>query len=575
MLLPFSLIITGCGGLKKGSIFNEKFMQANFGEKIAKAYEFVAPEKVDVTALEGTYDAGPYYASHKVNGVDHYHKYLMSFKKGTKFGYFSAIENKWVMPFDEYYESGSKVITAEGFHLLFLYNCKYDAEDVRTSYLYDEYGNEIFIGENGVSGDGYSIFAYKQEIQVEEGSDVKTLIKFCKGSVGYNVPVAFAYYTVDAKLKEVITPEEYYKRQPYMAEIDEAIASKGSMSLAEYGHPELRMLYQTNNGQINYRVFNTKKEKWVSSFSVRSTADLIAVDDYIYYQVPKYPHEREDTYTYFDEDSKVNLETYRVNYLNGKEEKVKTNFILSSAVTPIKRVLKDGKGVNSFVYLANSRQIEKDKSLSKVRRSVILDKNFKEVADVNGIDLTNIKPFGEKYWTVKNIVYDSSLKEVGFLALSNDASAPRIAYDGGYGLVDYTGKYIVNPIWDSIQKMEFGEYYYATSAKVVKIFKVENEKAVDVASLDLEMYTPVAPSGKSAYLVVNDIEAGKNILFDMRTGSFSDIPEAGIVDATYNLTEVSAREDTVVFEGALYRTGPTYFLIRSATNITCSYVAAK
>ena len=567
MLLPFSLIVTGCGGLKKGSIFDEKFMKANFAEKIEKSYEFAAPHKVEITDLEGEY-TGPYFVEDPETHV--YHKYLMYLKKGEKSGYFSVIENKFVLPFDDYYESGSKTLKAPGFELLFLYNCKYDDENVRTSYLYDEYGNKIFIGENGISGDGHGLHLFKEEIEVEEGSDVKTLIKVCKGTQYNNVPIAFAYYTVDAKLKEVLTPEEYYKRNPYVA--------LANINLADYGHPELVCTATSAGGQTRYSIFNTKKEKYISSFSIVNSGNVLTVGDYMYYQVAKTPHEREESYDFYNvaADSKIKVDTYRVNYLTGKESKVKTNFLFGSDPLEVKRVLKDKKGVYSYYYFANTRLIEKDKSLSPVRRSVVVDENLKEVADVAGIDLMNIKQFGDKYWTVKNVVYDSSLKEVGYLPNSNDASSRRIAHeDDRYGLVDYTGKYIVNPVWGSALKLDMGEYFELSDNKVIKIFKVEDEKAVEVASLDIEKYTPFGLTGSVAHILVQEIETSKVKIWDLRTGELTDYPEVGSYDSTWSLGSVSAREGTVTFNGALYRTGDSYCAITSTSSITKSYVSVK
>ena len=565
MLLPFSLIITGCGGLKKGSVFNEKFMQANFGDKIEKAYEFVVPQKADL-ALEGTFN-DPYFPTNPDTGAQH--KYLMFLRQGDKSGYFSVVENKFVLPLDNYYESGSSVKKANGFDLLFLYNFKFDEENVRTSYLYDEYGNEIFVGENGANGDGgKSLWVYKETFEAPEGSDLKTLIKVCKGTQYNNVPVAFAYYTVDAKLKEVISAEEYYKRNPYMAMKEQ--------SLAEYGHPELTLLFHNSGGAVNYYVLNTEKQKYVSTFSTPASANIIAFSDYIFYQVEKKPHEREDSaYTYYDGAEKVNLETYRVNYLTGKEEKIKTDFVLNTIVSPTKVAIKDEKGNKTLLFLANTRQIEKDKSLSTIRRSVILDKNLKEVADLGGIDFLNIKPFGDKYWTVKYVVYDSQMKEVGYLPDLTNVNTPRIAYDGGYGLVDYTGKYIVNPSWGMIQKLDIGEYYYASNAKVHKVFKVEDEKAIEVGSLDIEKYTPSAATGSNAHMIVHDIEADKDLVWDMRNGTFSDIVEPGTTDNHWTIQSVTACEGTLTVQGNIYKKDGSFFAITSATYITKSYVSSK
>jgi hypothetical protein len=566
MLLPFSLIVTGCGGLKKGSIFNEKFMRANFGDKVEKAYEFVTPVRANL-ALEGTF-SDPYFPTNPNTGTQH--KYLMFLRQGEKSGYFSVVENKFVLPLDNYYESGSSVKTATGFDLLFLYNFKFDEENKRTSYLYDEYGNEIFVGENGTNGDGgKSLWIYNEtSFEAPKGSDVKTLIKVCKGTQYNNVPVAFAYYTVDAKLKEVISAEEYYKRNPYMAMKEQ--------SLAQYGHPELTLLFHNSGGAVNYYVLNTEKQKYVSTFSTPASLSVIAFSDYIYYQVEKNPHEREDkSYTYYDGTNKVSLETYRVNYLTGKEEKIKTDFVLNTTVSPTRVVIKDEKGNKSLLFLANTRQIEKDKSLSSIRRSVILDKNLKEVADLGGIDFQNIKPFGDKYWTVKNIVYDSKLKEVGYLPYLTNVNTPRIALEGGYGLVDYTGKYIVNPSWGMIQKLEIGEYYYASNSKVHKIFKVEDEKAIEVASLDLEKYTPFGATGSDAHMIVQNIETSKEVVWDMRDGSFSDLVEPGTTDNSWTIPSVSAREGTLVIKGNIYKKDGSFFAITSATNITKSYVSSK
>ena len=55
VLLPLAIIASGCSGnLKKGSIFNAKFMKQNFASApVAVGYEYKAPEKVDLNLGEG------------------------------------------------------------------------------------------------------------------------------------------------------------------------------------------------------------------------------------------------------------------------------------------------------------------------------------------------------------------------------------------------------------------------------------------------------------------------------------------------------------------------------------------
>jgi hypothetical protein len=294
----------------------------------------------------------------------------------------------------------------------------------------------------------------------------------------------------------------------------------------------------------------------------------------VYYQYENAQHKEVGDYDYYTGSTKRVVETFRVNYLNGKLEEVKTDFVLSQTTTT--RILKDEKGKLSLLYLGGTKQFQKDKTLSP-ERNVILNERLKEVADVSGINLPNAKPFGEKYWTIGSTVYDSKLKEVGYLESPLSESAKRVAdVDGAYGLYDYTGKYIINPTWTAGGKMGFGEYYFFSSNKVAKLFKVENEKATEVGSLNLEKYQIINSTGSDAHFIIEETETSTNKIADLTTGAISDFVEPGATDWDVSLGNgVTTYGGTLKYASHLYRVGTSYFAITSETRMTLSYANVK
>ena len=539
MLLPFALIVTGCGNLSKGSIFNEKFMKANFGEEYTKSSELVAPQRVDL-ALGDEINAF-YPASGSNNDL------IFVRKTDGKSGWFSVIENKYVLPLDDYFSSGSGIKTASGFSLRFPYNYKVvDGKEI--SYLYDEYGNKIFEGE------GFGIALSKKDLTPLTDSDAATLVTVKKTVYGDQVPVAFAYYTINAQLKEVISAEEYFKRHAYSLENTE--------SLAQYGHPELIHTYTTLGNVIRCQTFNVEKNKFVATYTVPNGSNFFRVGDYWYYQVETQVHARESKYDYLDNTTKKNIETYRVNYLNGKVSSINTKIVFSKTGT--RSTLLDTKGNETLIYFANAKEILKDKTLSTTPRNIILNEKFKEVADVSGIDFKNIKPMG-KYWRLNNIVYDSKMKEVGYLASVESDDGRVTALNYGYGLVDYTGKYIVNPEWANADILD-EKYYLFYNNDLGKVYKIENEKAVELCSLDLTKYTPVGYTASNAHVIFEEVESSKNVVIDITNGYKTDLVEPGTGDVyVFNVNISSKREGTLKYGARVYVNSGAYSVIYSAT----------
>ena len=125
VLLPFALIITGCGGLGKGSIFNEKFMKRNFGNLETK-YEREAPHKVSLDLGTGVTAVVPAQAG------------ILTVSKDENKGYFSVYANKYVLPVDNYDAAGGMSIIHNNALDRNFFVGKKTADGVTTGVVYDD-----------------------------------------------------------------------------------------------------------------------------------------------------------------------------------------------------------------------------------------------------------------------------------------------------------------------------------------------------------------------------------------------------------------------------------------------------
>ena len=147
MLLPFALIVTGCSGnLKKGSIFNEKFMKRNFGAEVEETHEYVAPEKFELSLNEDGQTAN-------LTSVGD----LIEVAKDGVLGYYSLTTNSYVLPLSLGITSGRGYVnvSTSGYQLRLIYGTK-TVEDKETLYVFDELGNKLYEGAKGSLSYGMS-----------------------------------------------------------------------------------------------------------------------------------------------------------------------------------------------------------------------------------------------------------------------------------------------------------------------------------------------------------------------------------------------------------------------------------
>ena len=529
MLLPFALIVTGCSGsLKKGSVINEKFMKYNFGEEIEKVTTYQAPSKVELAL--GLED-GDVVFQHEYQDQE----LLRVTKTDGRKAWFSIIDNKYVIPFDSW--EGMRVCnmdggagTTKGNHRVFCGLRAADEEGITHFDAFDEYGNKIYTGEYYSDSNWYLGEEEITRLNREENELYK--YRFVAGGELR----AVLYFNVDGAVKEVLTPEQELEKYPVV---------KHGTSLKAYGHENLYLTSTTGvaGAGTRYEVYDIKKEKFVSSFVIPSGANIkgnFYFGDCFYYQQWTAVHERENKYDVIvndgEKDIKYNVETIRINYTNGKTSKVKTNLSFNGMSAPIP--MYDKKGVIDIAFLKDVKEIRKDKSLD-VARSILVDENLKELADVSGVPFTTdtLKPFGKELYVGSNrIVYDGKLKEVGYVG-GTDADTHRIAQNvnpSRYYLVDSFGRSIyADSSITKITKTPVKDVFYVEMARKYQFVKITEEEKVEVikeiSKKDYTIASPLPSYRCGSLTTIVDTAESKTHYLDITTGAISDLitPEDG------------------------------------------------
>ena len=553
-LLPFALVVTGCSGsLKKSSIFNKKFLDLNtflgmngsrnnpddlyFDDK----YEYEGEKEVvldlgaDVTAApQGSYDD------------------LLTLSKadGSK-GCFNLSTKKIVVPVEKW-ESAITVYGVDdyGFVARFFEAVKLEDEK-EVLYIYDEYGNKIYSGENGVA----SIQPiYVSEIEYGVGGRIQVYVD--------GVTRAYADYAVDFSFIKAQTVDEFIAEHPY--------AHMGT-PLTRYGHPELiEIKVAETYNETRYTVFNTKKEKYVSSFSIPkniSGSRLLHYGDCYYYQIVNEVHEREKKYDFNEGEEKFNVETYCVNYLTGKVSTVKSNLLFSSmsAMTP----LVSEKGVISYGYVTGAKYIDKDKTVNPIQHNLILGEKVEVKADVSGIPFLSLKKWGD-FYRAGDTVYDSKMREVGYVTGAH-VNPHVVEVDNLYGIVDHTGKYLIEPIYDAIDLVTFGgdyfECYKDGTTRYVKIN--EKEQVVDIFSYTNKEYLWSTYTSSEAHVLLEKVEDSKMYLLNQLDGTIVPAwePQTGDV-MIVNCEGVGGMCYTLSTDAVVFQRGSEYHVVYTTTHLT-------
>ena len=547
MLLPFAIIVTGCSGnLKKGSIFNEKFMKKNFGAEVEESHEFTAPEKFELN-----FDSG-------VTAEVDTNPLLFKTSKDGVLGYYSIATDSHVLPLSEGVTSEltrQSVVAAGGSSIQVLYGSK-TVEEKDIIIIYDEFGNKLYEGKKGQTA-----FSLTKVNKLEAREKGRFTLQV---EVGGTL-VAVAYYNVDGSLKEVLSNEQYYAANPYM--------QYGS-NLKHYGYENLWAKEVSYGEEARYNVYDAKKGKYVASFTVPEAATgRLRMKDKLIYQIKEKLPERAKKYDYSDGEDKYNISTYSVSYLTGKTKQIKTKLVFN-ANAPTSLLNK--KGIYEYVHLSQVKSIGKDKVLSPVERDIVVNEKLKEVADVTGTRLTSLVPYEKDYYVNgEGVVYDNKLKEVGLIRDKNSGLQHIVKVDARYGLVNHKGEFVAEPIYKKITMSVDKSHYFLESDTAFKFVVMNEKEEVSlIKEISKEEYTYGNNAFSKYYSFVKKEDSSK-VLFDSYTGEEVVIQEGLDVMYLENAGLFSGLLSSLTINCEVYLKDGKFTIIRSKDKVNRSYPSNK
>ena len=553
MLLPCALIATGCSGLAKGSVFNKKFIKQNFASNpVVTEYEVKAPERVNLNLGEGV-TASKCYSGGSSD--------LLEVTKDGKYGRFCLTSNTYTIPLSAEITTMGNVQTPAGGIRMFAGTKQVDGKTV--GMVFDDYGNKIYEGPNGAPLSVGQIFKISRS-EAEKNSKEYFYEKIILGSD----TVCYAFYNVDRTLSKVLTPDEFFEKYPFEAYGE---------SLADFGHKELRYKTAAVNGETRYSVFNTKKAKFVSSFVIPEGAVSRMVGNTIVYQIRDLLPARAEKFDYNIGDAKYNVETFSVNYLTGKVSKINTKLLLNTTTFTDQ---KNEKGYNKYLLLEQVQQINKDKTISTVEKDLIVNEKLKVVADVSGINYKSLRLFDEKHLVSDNgFIYDFKLKETGY----SGSNTPVISVGNKKTIIDYTGKYLVSPIYDSITLLCEGKYYLFETEDAFKFGKINEKGAVEfykeLSKTDYSSH-PASYGSFEQFKLFTKVSDSSRVMFDARTGE--ELTMINPDDGSTNLDMMSPATNcgyslggSVCFYNQAYSKDGSYYMIRHYVKLTYDFPSMK
>ena len=554
-MLPVALTLAACSGskLSKGSVFGEAFMKNNFEPEFSESVEEKAYQKFELALGEGN----------TVVGLHDSHEELLKVQNAEgKIAFYHLGLNKYVTPFND--DENLSVVPAPidgtaNSSIKFFVSKTVVEEKTRCSVV-DERGEVVLEGEgSGVVADAK--FLDKFERADKEVVEVKLVL----GAKIENT--RYLYYNIDHSLKESLTYSEYLERKGGYAD--------GGVSLAAYGHKDLREINTPATTSNRKVIYSTKEHKAVASFLVpkNGAAASFRVGDFYVCQEIRTVEDRATDYDFFypmgntQNDKKYKVETYRINYTNGSREELSTKYVFGlSAINENNQYFND-KGVYAYQSITNVRLIKDDKTLDPVVYDLFFNDKAEVVADVTGIadDLVNIKNFDGKYVAESGKVYDAQMGELAYIngLQANDDKNRRIFQDGAYeGLANHDGK-IVLPAAALDIKATAAETYRADYDKEVAVLKYNEDGSVSTLNtIDKETFTYVDDEFLSTLGKITDKDS-KAYPVDLATGNIG----AELVDPTDS--EIDAHDAPAyafggdyVLKGKVYKveaTGAYYF----------------
>lgn len=552
-MLPVALTLAACSGskLSKGSVFGEAFMKNNFEPEFSESVEEKAYQKFDLAIGEGN----------SVVGLHADHKELVDVQNAEgKLAFYHLGLNKFVTPFNDAENLSVVPAAINANSSIKFFVSKTVVEEKTRCSVVDERGEVVLEGE------GSGVVATAKFLNKFERADKEVIeVKLVLGAKIENT--RYLYYNVDHSLKESLTYSEYLERKGGYAD--------GGVSLAAYGHEDLREITTAATNAQRKVVYSTKEHKAIASFLVpnHGEAKKFRVGDYYVCQEVRAVEDRASDYDYFVKggntfaDRKYKVETYRINYTNGSREDLSTKYVFElGAINENNKYFSD-KGVYAYQSITNVRLIKDDKTLDPVSYDLFFNDKAEVVADVSGIagDLVNIKNFDGKYVATSGKVYDAQMGELAYInGLQANADKNRhIFQDGTYqGLADHDGKIVLPAAALNIKATEAGTYR-ADYDKEVAILKYAEDGSVSTLNtIDKETFTYFEDDFLSTLGIIQDKDS-KYYPVDLATGNIgaelvvpTDTPIDGHSAPAY------AFGGDFACQGAIYKveaTGAYYF----------------
>lgn len=514
-MLPCALALASCSGSKldKGSIFNETFMKKNFTPEYSLST--VKNDILNVSNISFDFDSVI---------ADPQASWLMHVVKDGKVGLFSASNNSMLVGLAEGQTINVQPVNASMATAYFVEVKTTNTETLKNYVkVIDELGNVLYDGE------GQGALISGSMISKDQRKD-KEVVRFKVSPYGASTPIdaVFAYYGVDGALLKRGSAKDY---TPGAGEvfIEES-------NLKAYGHPELSLIrsavqasvfdYELDNYVYKvvgtrYTVHNNEKHEYVTSFVIPTNVVKIQVGTHVVCQEKNLLEERATDYDLFLNGNKYDIETYRINLLDGKKDYIDSRFYFADTNLVNTKSLYNEKGIYEYYYMSDLRMIKDNKALEPEYYGYIFNEKLEVLADVTGINFANLKQYGDRYLDRANgIVYDAHLHEVGAV----QANSTNIMNDPKYGtqgLVGLDGKILLPATASSITELDSNKGIYYVRGSTSSLVQVDNENNSIKTLADLTNYNNLGSQLSNGTRMLSDEDGNKYVL-DIYTGQIID-----------------------------------------------------